>query len=109
MALTIIYDSNCKFCTYFAAWCVQKNKNFLILSVRDVDAKLRLRNVGIKFIDLQTIYFIEEQNVFVRSKAIFKILGFINYPWRLMSFFKYLPVKMTDYFYKVFAKYRYFF
>ncbi len=109
MLLNIIYDSNCKFCTRFAHWCAKKQNEFTILSVRDSEAKTLLRNVGIKFIDLQTIYFIEEQNVFVRSKAVFKILTKVNYPWKLIALCQYLPVKFTDYFYKLFAKYRYYF
>lgn len=103
----ILYDTNCKFCTHFAHWSVKKQKNFSIISIRDNQSKILLRRFGIKFIDLQTIYFIEEQNVFVRSKAVFKILGFLNYPWKLIALFQYLPVKVTDFFYKLFAKYRY--
>ena len=106
---SIIYDANCKFCTRFAHWCIKKQNEFTILSVRDIQAKTLLRNLGIKFIDLQTIYFIEEQNVFVRSIAIFKILSFVNYPWKIIALFQYLPVRLTDYFYKLFAKYRYYF
>lgn len=106
---TIIYDSNCKFCTRFANWCTQKQKKIGKLSVRDVKAKALLKNFGIKFIDLQTIYFIDNQNVFVRSTAIFEILGYANYPWKAIRLLKHLPVRLTDYFYKLFAKYRYYF
>lgn len=109
MTFTILFDSNCKFCVHFANWCVNKRSSFKILSVRDIQAKALLRNVGVKFIDLQTIYFIQDENVFVRSKAIFKILEFVNYPWKLIVLFQYLPVRLTDYFYKLFAKYRYYF
>ena len=105
----IIYDANCKFCTRFAHWCFKKQNKFTILSVRDTQAKALLRIVGVKFIDLQTIYFIENENVDVRSKAVFKILSFINYPWKVITIFQYFPIKFTDYFYKLFAKYRYYF
>lgn len=105
----IIYDANCKFCTRFAYWCTKKRNDFAILSVRDGEAKNILRNLGIKFIDLQTVHFIEKKTVFVRSKAILKILSNINYPWKLIQIFEYLPVNITDYFYKLFAKYRYLF
>lgn len=107
--LTIIYDSNCKFCTRFANWCIKKKNDFFIISVRDREAKELLRNRSVKFIDLQTIYFIENEKVLIRSKAVFRILSFVKYPWKMITIFKYLPVSVTDYFYKLFAKYRYYF
>lgn len=79
------------------------------MSVRESEAKLLLRNLGIKFIDLQTIYFIDGQNIFVRSRAIFGICSYLSYPWKLLLVFKYLPVNTADFFYKLFAKFRYFF
>lgn len=105
----IVYDANCKFCIHFANWCIKKQSNLTIFSVRDNQAKTLLRNVGIKFIDLQTIYFIDNEKVFVRSKAIFKILGSVGLPWKMLTLFTLLPVHITDYFYKLFAKYRYYF
>ena len=109
MLSTIIYDGKCKFCTKFANWSIKENPNLQIISVRDKAAKELLRTNDIKFIDLQTIYFIETSNVFVRSKAVFKILGYVNYPWKAIQLFSFLPVRVTDYFYKKFAKYRYYF
>ena len=106
MQKIIIYDANCKFCTSFANWCIKKQNEFSIIPVRERDAKEKLKSVGIQFIDLQTIYFIDGKNVDIRSRAIFKILSFVNFPWKLITLLKYLPVKMTDWFYKLFAKYR---
>ena len=57
MKKIIIYDTNCKFCSQFAIMCVQKQKQFTILSVRDIQSKILLRQFGVIFIDLQTIYF----------------------------------------------------
>jgi len=105
----IVYDGKCQFCTKFATWCNKKYPSFTIISVREASAKILLRERGIKFIDLQTIYFINEYNVFVRSKAIFEIFKTFNYPWRFIAFFEWFPVGITDFFYKLFSKYRYIF
>ena len=104
----IIYDSNCKFCTRFSQWCVEKNTDFKILSVREKPAKTLLREKGIKFIDLQTIYFLDNNQYFVRSKAIFRILSYFRFPWKSISFLSFLPTFLTDFGYKIFAKYRYY-
>lgn len=106
---TIIYDAECKFCTRFSKWSQSKVKSLEILSVRSKDAKKILRDKEIKFINLQTIYFINDKNVYVRSKAIFEIFHNFSSVWKLVSFFSILPLTFTDFWYKIFAKYRYYF
>lgn len=105
----IIYDAECKFCTRFSKWSQSKVTSLEILSVRSKDAKKILRDNEIKFIDLQTIYFVNDNNVYVRSKAIFKIFHNFSSSWRFISLLSILPVRFTDFWYKVFAKYRYYF
>lgn len=107
--LYIIYDGNCTFCTNFANWANKKNNCLDIISVREQSARILLKKNGITFVNLQTIYFIDSENVFIRSKAIFKIMSYLNYPWKLISYFKILPTFLTDWGYKLFAKYRNFF
>lgn len=109
MQKIIIYDAKCNFCSRFAAWSILKNPSLISLSVRDNTAKSILRNFGVKFIDLQTIYYINEDIVFVRSRAIFNICKEFKFPWLIIFYFNYLPVRLTDFFYKKFAKYRYYF
>lgn len=105
----ILYDDKCNFCVRIANWCLKKNPDFKIMSVRDSESKDLLRSSGVQFIDLQTIYFVYGEHVYVRSLAVFKIFGFFNHPWKLISLFQYLPLGFTDYCYKIFAKYRYYF
>lgn len=105
----IIYDSECKFCTRFSKWSQSNVKTLEIISVRSKEARKLLRDKGIKFIDLQTIYFVNDNEVWVRSKAIFKIFTNFTSPWKFISFFSFLPTSITDFGYKIFAKYRYYF
>lgn len=109
MSKYIIFDNKCKFCSRFSNWVHQSNHSISIIPVRDKEAKSLLRDLDVTFIDLQTIYFIDDKNVFVRSRAVFAICGYLNYPWKIISHFQYLPIKFADYFYKLFAKYRYYF
>ncbi|MEJ5048298.1 DCC1-like thiol-disulfide oxidoreductase family protein [Chryseobacterium culicis] len=105
----IIYDSECKFCTRFSKWSQSNIETLEIISVRSKEARKILRDKGIKFIDLQTIYYVNNNEVWVRSKAIFEILANFTSPWRFISFFSFLPTFFTDFCYKIFAKYRYYF
>ncbi len=102
----IIYDSNCHICTKFALWCVEKNKEIKVISIYQEDVKKLLNLYGIKVVNFQTIYYLNASKIFIRSKAIFKIFEHINYPWKIISFFQILPLKLTDYFYILFAKNR---
>lgn len=100
----IIYDEKCTFCTKFSNWSKMQNTHFKILSIRSREAKSILRNRGVKFIDLHTIYFIDEKNVFNRSRAIFNIFSHFVFPYNMFSIMKLVPQFITDYFYKIVAK-----
>ena len=103
--MTIIYDGNCKFCVRFASWAKTNNPDFVLLSNRDKNARSLLRSKGINFINLFTIYYVDN-NVLIKSKAVFKILSNTKSPYKLLCIFSHLPVQFTDYFYNIFSKYR---
>ena len=103
--MTILYDEKCKFCTSFTKWALKKNKNFILFPIRSKEAKNLLKTKGITFINLQTIYYIDNF-VFLKSKAIFKILAKTNSLYKILCVFSFLPIKFTDFFYTIFAKYR---
>ena len=105
----IIYDGYCTFCIRFANWANKKNNALHIISVREQVARILLKKNGISFVNLNTVYFIDETNVFIRSKAVFKIMSYLNYPWKLFAYLKILPTFLTDWAYNLFAKYRYIF
>jgi len=98
LTATIIYDANCKFCTKFVKWIKEKDISLVIISVRDAEASLLLKEQGVKFIDLQAIYFIKAKKIFVGSMAIFEVLKLVSFPCKLISAFRYLPRWMTDFF-----------
>ncbi|MCS3530810.1 thiol-disulfide oxidoreductase DCC family protein [Chryseobacterium sp. JUb7] len=106
---TIIYDSECKFCTRFSTWSQSKVSSIEILSVRSKESRKILREKGVKFVDLQTVYFIDHDEVLVRSRAVFRVFSNFRFPWKFVSYFKFLPLQVTDFAYKLFAKYRYYF
>lgn len=102
----ILYDDQCKFCTKISQWALAQNRDFTAVSMRSPEAKAMLKHHGIQFIDLQTVYFVNNK-VSVRSAAVFNILRHIKTPWRWLSIFRFLPSKLTDFIYKWVAKNRY--
>lgn len=105
----LLYDEKCRFCTKFSGWVSRKNISINLLPIRSSKAKTLLLERGERFVDLQTVYFLQESQIFKHSSAIFKICSHLGLPWKLISFLGYLPRRITDYFYKLFAKYRYVF
>lgn len=104
--MTIIYDSNCKFCVRFVSWAKSRNPDFVLLSNRDKDARLLLRSKGITFINLFTIYYVDSK-VLIKSKAVFEILLNTKSHFKFLYVFRHLPTPFTDYFYNIISKYRY--
>ena len=104
--MTILYDDQCKFCTKISVWAVGQNPNFTALGVRTTDAKELLKSHGIQYIDLQTVYFVNDR-VSVRSAAAFNIVRHTKAPWRWLSILRHLPLPLTNYCYNFIARNRY--
>lgn len=108
--LTIIYDNKCSLCISWVSF-IYKNKDqrceIDCIPVRSIEAKNLLKDNGIQFIDLNTIYAIRNKVVYKKSTAIFIILSFSKMPYKLFSNFKYLPMRLTDFLYTQFAKRRF--
>ena len=105
----ILYDAKCDFCSKTVAYIItQKKKNSTLnaIPVQNKEARSILRNHGITFVDLNTIYFIDNKSVYTKSLAIFKILKYTNFPLSWLSFLSILPNKITDKIYSLIAKNR---
>lgn len=108
--LLIVFDGKCHFCIATVNFILGRdNGKFSVIAVQDNLARKVLRDKGVKFIDLNTIYFIENEKVYVRSSAALRIFQLMSYPWKAVSAFRILPVNLTDAVYKFVAKNRYLF
>jgi predicted DCC family thiol-disulfide oxidoreductase YuxK len=106
---TILYDGVCNFCIAVIDFVKRKDKKniFLSMPIQSQEARAILRSHNEKFISLQTVYFIEDGKVYKKSKAVFKILRHLSFPWKIFSWFRVFPVFFTDAVYNVVARYRY--
>jgi predicted DCC family thiol-disulfide oxidoreductase YuxK len=105
----VLYDGRCNFCIGIINFIKKKDKKntFSYLPIQSKEARNILRSTNEAFINLKTLYLVIEQNSYKRSMAIFKIFQQLPYPWKLVSLFKIFPLFITDFFYKVIARYRY--
>ena len=107
--MTILYDSQCDFCNCFIHFFEKRKKKSVSFSKYDLrsrDARALLRQKNINFVNLNTIYLIED-DVLNKSKAVIKILSNTTFPYNTLYIFKGVPQKGTDTAYEVIAKKRY--
>jgi len=109
----IFYDGACGACNRFVMWVLQRDKSNSICfcSLQSERAKNILEQFnefeGVK--SLNTIYFISDNQLYKRSKALINILKVMqvwSYFVRLLNF---LPISALDLSYNIFAQNRYIF
>lgn len=105
----ILYDGVCNFCNAVVNFIAKhdRKKVFRFAPLQTKEARALLREHKETFVSLKTVYLIEGGKVYKRSSAVFRMLKQLPYPWRMLSWFRIFPVKLTDYFYKLIAKHRY--
>ena len=57
--------------------------------------------------DIETVVYVRGGDVFVRSRAATLAMRELPYPARALSWFRFLPVWLTDFFYGIIARVRY--
>jgi predicted DCC family thiol-disulfide oxidoreductase YuxK len=104
--MIVIYDDKCDFCQWFVNLMKHRINDFKSIPVRNEEAKQLLRDYGVKFIELNTIFIVKDKNIYNKSKAIFLMLQETNLPLKAITIFSLLPLKITDSAYVLFAKNR---
>jgi predicted DCC family thiol-disulfide oxidoreductase YuxK len=105
----VLYDGKCNFCNAIVNYIIAKDKKqvFSFAPLQSKEARKLLREHNEAFASLKTVYLVENGNVYKRSKAVFYIFRTLGYPYALLSWFRFLPVFITDAAYKFVAKNRY--
>jgi predicted DCC family thiol-disulfide oxidoreductase YuxK len=105
----VLYDGVCNFCNLIVNTVLKNdsNKIFLFSPLQSKHARALLRKHNEAFVSLQTVYLVMEGKTYKRSKAVFKIFEKLDYPYKALSICRFLPVSLTDWGYKMVAKYRY--
>jgi predicted DCC family thiol-disulfide oxidoreductase YuxK len=105
----ILYDGMCNFCNTIVNFVKKNDKRdiFLFLPIQTKDARKLLRAANEIFINLKTVYLVDDQTCYKKSRAIFKIFAMLPYPWKSISWFRFLPLFFTDFIYGQIARHRY--
>ena len=105
----VLFDGVCNFC----------NGSVKFLIAHDPHARLRLASMqsptgqallawcGLPLDDFDTMAFLEEGRVFVKSTAILRLVRYISWPWPLLSLGILFPRFLRDWLYDNLARNRY--
>lgn len=104
--ITVFYDGLCKFCDRTVQFLLRRNKNSIFRFATLQDA----RSLGIlpeSMDNVDSIIIQVSESYFVKSRAVIKLASFLDFPYRLISHFGWIPTPISDFFYDQVAKVRY--
>lgn len=104
----VLFDGVCNFCNTSVRFLLAYNRkeNLHFASLQSDFAQKVLSQYGVTP-HMDTVIFIEDGNIYTKSKAFFEICKHLIYPWKAMYYFKYIPSSITNWIYDLIAKHRY--
>src|SRR4051812_41363729 len=121
MAAVVLFDGVCNFCDSSVNFIIEHDKsNYFKFAPLQSDEGRRLANefgfsseVGGEadpasdLIPIDSVIMVEDGKAYTHSTAALRIMKRLGSPWSFLYAFIVVPKSVRDYFYKLFAKYRY--
>ena len=98
----VFYDGECGFCNFWVHWILKKDvkDQFLFASLQSEFGQQFLSERNLELKNLDTLYLWKPEKYYLqKSQAVFKISEVIGGLYTLLSYFRYLPTSLTDFFY----------
>ena len=98
----VFYDGECGFCNFWVHWILKKDvkDQFLFASLQSEFGQQFLTDRNLELKNLDTLYLWKPEKYYLqKSQAVFKISEVIGGFYTLLSYFRYLPTSLTDFFY----------
>lgn len=107
MSAIILFDGICNFCDGAVNFIIsQDTKNyFKFAPLQSESGQDFVKKFGLR--DIDSVILIENDKAYTHSTAALKIAKSLGGIWSLAYVFIIIPKPIRDYFYKLFAKYRY--
>lgn len=103
----VFYDGDCGFCNYIVGLILQNERNEMLYfaPLQSDFAQALLAEKGIE-INYSTFYYLQNNQVYSKSKGFFELLKELRFPYRGLRIFRFLPSFITDVIYDFIAKRR---
>jgi predicted DCC family thiol-disulfide oxidoreductase YuxK len=120
MGAVVLFDGVCNFCDASVNFIIEHDRDgyFTFAPLQsDAGAKLAAEH-GLTsetakatsdgdVIPIDSVILVEDGKAYTHSAAALRILKQLGFPWSLLYAFIIVPIPVRDYFYRLFAKYRY--
>ncbi|RUT78602.1 thiol-disulfide oxidoreductase DCC family protein [Ancylomarina longa] len=104
----VLFDGLCNLCSTAVQFILTYNKkqNLFFASLQSDFAQELLTQYKVES-RMDTVIFIEDQQVYQKSAAAFQISKHLVYPWKAFYYFRYIPKFLSDWIYLRIANNRY--
>ena len=105
----ILFDGVCKLCNAWSNFIItyDVDKRFKLASVQSDEGKAILRHFGYPTDVYETMLVVEGTVCFEKSDAFFAVIKKLNYPWKLLTVFRVIPIPVRNWLYDRVALNRY--
>ncbi len=105
----VIYDGVCQLCNGWVNFLIRHDKNHSVrlVAVQSEAGEALLKWAGLSPQNVNTLVLIDGENLYKRSEAIFRVMSFLPWPWRMLTALRRLPLPLRDACYNRIALNRY--
>lgn len=105
----IFFDGVCPLCHASVRFVIKNDPEayFSFASLQSDFAQHHLKRKGLDGSRFNTLFLLEDDNVFTESTAVFKIASKLKFPWKLLGIFLHLSPRLRDFPYRWIAQSRY--
>jgi predicted DCC family thiol-disulfide oxidoreductase YuxK len=106
----VLYDGVCHLCDGTVKFLLKHDKKEALhfAALQSEFTKSILKSHSLSVLETpETILFLDGENLYTHSEAVFQILKSLPAPWSWLHALSLLPASLTDFVYKIIAKNRY--
>ena len=105
----LLFDGVCNLCNGLVQFIIERDKEavFKFSPLQSSYAQNQLKQLGLSRTDYDSIVYIKNKAVLIRSTAALHILKDLKGIWRLFYIFIIIPLPIRDFFYTIIARNRY--
>lgn len=106
---TVLFDGTCKLCNGWARFIIRHDTahRIQLAAVQAPEGQALLKWAGLSQDTFNTIVLVADDEVFIRSAAMFEILARLPMPWRWLTVARIIPAPLRDWMYDKIALNRY--
>jgi predicted DCC family thiol-disulfide oxidoreductase YuxK len=105
----LFFDGHCNLCNTLVDWLIRRDKKNVLkyASLQGETAKAQLPSIYQSTGDVDTVLYLKDGKVFMRTRAVLHVLRDLGLPWSILSMLLIFPSFTLDWGYRLVAHFRY--